>query len=144
MLTSETADHMRELGEAYEALLQPHLKSTTPAVSFFSSVSGKIVSKSGTFDATYWRSNLENPVLFNSAIKLILDTQPQDHLFLEIGPHSALAGPIRQILKANSRKNDTYVTALERGKDCGESVLKMIGFKISPSTLSKLPPMEPS
>ncbi|EHK97750.1 putative Phthiocerol synthesis polyketide synthase type I PpsC [Glarea lozoyensis 74030] len=32
---------------------------------------------------------------------------PQDHLFLEIGPHSALAGPIRQILKANSRKNDT-------------------------------------
>jgi acyl transferase domain-containing protein len=96
-------------------------------VPFFSSVFGKILCESGTFDPAYWRSNLENPVLFNSASKLILDTQAQDHLFLEIGPHSALAGPIRQILKANSRKNDTYVTALERGKDCGESVLKMIG-----------------
>lgn len=118
---------MKEFGEEYEALLRPRVQSRQPAIPLFSSVETNVITEKGQLGPAYWRANLENPVLFHSAVELCLAAQTQDQLFLEVGPHSALAGPIRQILKANGRVNVTYVTALTRGDDCTKSVLKMAG-----------------
>jgi len=118
---------MKDFGEAYEALLRPWVESRQPAIPFFSSVTGQAIAGKGRLGPAYWRANLESPVLFLSAIELCLAAQTQDQLFLEVGPHSALAGPIRQILKAADRGNVTYVAALTRGEDCTKSVLKMAG-----------------
>lgn len=118
---------MRDFGERYEMLLEDKLESRATVVPFFSSVQGKVIGEAGKLNAAYWRANLESPVLFNSAVKLLLDTRPENQLFLEIGPHGALAGPIRQILQDRGRLDDAYITALNRGKDCTESFLKMAG-----------------
>lgn len=48
---------------------------------------------------TYWRSNGENAVLFYPAVAALVKSNPQPKMFLEIGPHGALAGPLRQIMK---------------------------------------------
>ena len=120
--------HMQEIGENYQNLIKPHIISRRPTLPFFSSVTGKNAMDSEDLGASYWRRNLESPVLFYSAVRSILENQPTDVLFLEIGPHSALAGPLRQIFKATSCKNElTYGTTLTRGKNCTESVLKMAG-----------------
>jgi acyl transferase domain-containing protein len=47
---------------------------------------------------------------------------------LELGPHSALQGPLRQILQNDSRAGSiAYITALLRGKDAVRSVLEAMG-----------------
>jgi acyl transferase domain-containing protein len=86
-----------------------------------------MIAEKGQLGSAYCRANLESPVLSNFAIELCLAAQIQDQVFLEARPHSALSGPIRQILKASGRANVTYVTALTRGDDCTKSVLKMAG-----------------
>lgn len=40
--------------------------------------------------------------------------------FLEVGPHLALAGPVRQILTQAS-SSAPYIAAMNRGEDCVES-----------------------
>lgn len=118
---------MIEYGEEYEASMKLQVQSRKPTIPFFSSVIRKVITEEEQLGPAYWRLNLESPVLFHSAIELCLATQTQDQLFLEVGPHSALAGPIRQILKAMGRANATYVSALTRGGDSTKSVLKMAG-----------------
>lgn len=127
LIFSSNIDHMKQFGLEYEELLRPRVQSRRPNIPFFSSVNANVITKKGQLGPAYWRANLENPVLFHPAVELCLDAQTQDQIFLEVGPHSALAGPIRQILKANGRANVTYVTALTRGDDCTKSVLKMAG-----------------
>ncbi|KAF7554946.1 hypothetical protein G7Z17_g2570 [Cylindrodendrum hubeiense] len=50
----------------------------------------------------------------------------KDGIFLEIGPHSTLAGPLRQICAAIPRSFN-YVSTLSRGKDSMVSFLSAIG-----------------
>ena len=118
---------MQQVGDKYEQLLRPLVKSKAPVVPFFSSVQMKILNEAGQCDAPYWRANLENPVLFASTVKCLLSARPQQQIFLEVGPHSALAGPMREILHDAERKEDVYLTALTRGKNCTQSVLKAAG-----------------
>ncbi|WYZ36126.1 hypothetical protein EsH8_XI_000009 [Colletotrichum jinshuiense] len=47
-------------------------------------------------------------------------------IFLEIGPHSALAGPIRQIVGAEKAKAE-YISVLTRGKDSHQELLRAVG-----------------
>lgn len=119
---------MKDVGSDYEAVLTPILSSKSPKIPFFSSVTGKRITEATSLGASYWRQNLESPVLFHSAIQACLFSQPQDHLFLEVGPHSALAGPLRQIFKdKDSKSNLSYLPTILRGKDCTHSVLNTIG-----------------
>jgi acyl transferase domain-containing protein len=119
-------DHMVEFGSEYYNLIERQIAARQPKVPFYSSVTGKILDKSETLGPTYWRTNLESPVLFNSAVTAILLDQPENSLYLEIGPHSALSGPLRQIFKATSTQS-IYESTLIRGKDCVESMLTTAG-----------------
>lgn len=122
------SDHMRDIGESYESMIKPLMAARSPTVPFFSSVTGQVLADTEDLGSSYWRRNLESPVLFYPAVKASLENETLNVTFLEIGPHSALAGPLRQIFKAVSGKKDlSYVSALIRGKDCTESLLKMTG-----------------
>ena len=78
----------------------------------------------------YWVQNLINPVLFTDAIKELVS--PADgngentiDLLIEIGPHSALGGPIEQILSSHGIKNINYTSMLVRGQSAFESSLDL-------------------
>ncbi|KAA8567237.1 hypothetical protein EYC84_010277 [Monilinia fructicola] len=77
--------------------------------------------------ASYWKANLESPVLFSEAIVnlLTMDDVPI-HAVVEIGPHPALKGPLEQIFKAES-KTVGYCSTLKRGEDSRVSILQLAG-----------------
>lgn len=119
---------MQELGEAYQAQLEGHVYSRRPVVPFFSTVISKAIVEAAKLDPLYWRTNLESPVLFYGAIKKILSEPTQDHLFVEVGPHSALAGPLRQIFQTTTtEKLPTYIPTLVRDGDGTKSLLTTLG-----------------
>ncbi|TGJ85565.1 hypothetical protein E0Z10_g3197 [Xylaria hypoxylon] len=110
---------MEEIGQLYEDLITPmflghHDKAqpwatsnqdlcSTPDVKMYSSVgdSPEDLSVIGheKMSATYWRHNLERPVQFSAALIKLAEDHKEIQL-IEIGPHSALKGPIQQIRKA--------------------------------------------
>ena len=119
---------MEEIGDEYQELLDGLFTSSQPTVPFFSSVTGEVIVDANELGPSYWRSNLESPVLFYSATQAILHEQTQESLFLEIGPHPALAGPLRQIFKdAQTISAPTYVPTIVRGKNCTASLLATMG-----------------
>ncbi|KAG9231668.1 polyketide synthase [Amylocarpus encephaloides] len=107
--TGQRAYHsymMKEVGEMYEELLSQHLgdnntvEETPLGATMYSSVGEagnrlRIFEKYTTTTA-YWRENLEKPVQFSSAIYNLIVKKGKHHA-VEIGPHSALKGPLDQI-----------------------------------------------
>ncbi|KAL6231642.1 hypothetical protein BDW75DRAFT_247787 [Aspergillus navahoensis] len=120
--------HMLDVGAEYEKHLQPFVHAQPVVIPFFSTVTGKTAG-TAILDAGYWRRNLESPVKFFPAVKsLIASHQPVDQLYLEIGPHSALGGPLRQIFKTTAAKGRlAYLPTLVRGKHAVESILQACG-----------------
>jgi NADPH:quinone reductase-like Zn-dependent oxidoreductase len=100
-----------------------------PAARFFSSVTTMEVDTAASPLASpyYWVVNLVSPVRFRDAVQKLLQNhhQPSDVL-LEIGPHSALAGPVRQICEAAGRPCN-YTAAQIRGKNGVTSFLSALG-----------------
>ncbi|KAL6231430.1 hypothetical protein BDW75DRAFT_247894 [Aspergillus navahoensis] len=122
--------HMHDIAGEYEAAIQGLSAENSSMVPFFSSVTGTIITESSRLDGTYWRQNLESPVRFLKAIHTILDCGEEDtgRVFLEVGPHSALSGPLRQIFSEHQRgKVCSYVPSLVRGEDPRTSILYTAG-----------------
>lgn len=119
---------MVEVGADYEALLNSQVSTKPFEVPFFSTVTGEAILDSKQLRPSYWRRNLESPVLFHSATQAVLDRFSQESIFLEIGPRSALAGPLRQIFKAaETSKKPIYIPSLVRGKNSTGSLLTAVG-----------------
>ncbi|KAI1348897.1 polyketide synthase [Xylaria sp. FL0043] len=80
--------------------------STTdsPKPKFFSSTYGSIIDPSKLQDATYWTTNLVSPVRFYESMTAMLQATSEDSQsklitdILEVGPHAALSGPVRNIV----------------------------------------------
>ncbi|PFH63073.1 hypothetical protein XA68_18210 [Ophiocordyceps unilateralis] len=120
------SSHMSEAGNRILETTKPcqHQKTTVP---FYSSLTGELVPVESQLPPTYWRDNLVSPVLFSGAIHGLLHDLRRETVLLEIGPHSALQGPILQILKANSGKPAAYVSTLTRHTNSVFSVLAACG-----------------
>ncbi|GKT61721.1 polyketide synthase [Colletotrichum tofieldiae] len=126
--------HMQEVGGRYLSLTSPYVDNSKSFDSsgpyLFSSVTGSKLAQETPTDAKYWRANLESPVLFDAAVTaLIAEHKSQSSnqlMFLEVGPHSALAGPLRQIL-AQQGINLPYASCLIRSKNSTESFMTAIG-----------------
>ncbi|PTB75157.1 polyketide synthase [Trichoderma longibrachiatum ATCC 18648] len=93
---------MAEIGDLYESLVTPYI--TTKSVAAITATLFSTVGQSpddlkaielGTNMASYFRRNLEQPVQFSAGLTTMILGQ-KFHL-IEIGPHSALKGPIQQI-----------------------------------------------
>ncbi|KAI4256798.1 MAG: hypothetical protein LQ352_001923 [Teloschistes flavicans] len=132
--------HMQEVGEGYEnemhvtASRVPSRGTSTTRknsiglpVKFFSSVYGKQF-PSKILGPHYWRENLESPVLFHEAVSEMV-TIMQPEVMVEIGPHSALMAPLRQISKSMSSdtKFPEYLSAIKRNSNNVKDILELAG-----------------
>ena len=120
--------HMVEIGDHYRSLLENKIEEREPIKPFFSSLTGALLHKGTLLGPRYWQQNIESPVLFRQAVFSIIEDPigKLNPVFLEIGPHSALSGPIRQIL---NHKGTTapYASVLARNQNCLESLLAFVG-----------------
>ncbi|KAF2195930.1 hypothetical protein K469DRAFT_545317 [Zopfia rhizophila CBS 207.26] len=117
--------HMKH-AEQYFASKLGDVSERAPQAAFYSSVSGTKLDEGQTLGGVYWTKNLVSPVLFSPAVQELLKTNGSS-LFLEIGPHSALAGPIRQILHAQGNSSARYLPTFVRGQDAHASLLQAVG-----------------
>jgi len=108
---------MTSLGEQYQTLLQKHGISTkVGACPIFSSITAEVV-HGMKVKAEYWRGILKSPVDFNEAVQKVVQEASVNTL-VEIGPHSALSGPIREIRARMGLKQSqmSYIPTLIRGR----------------------------
>lgn len=119
--------HMAEIGEDYLSLIRQQVTGNDPDIPFFSSVTGKLLDRERGLGSNYWKDNLESPVRFREAVTSLLKHEVgQNAVFLEVGPHSALAGPLRQIFTVVSSPAP-YVAAMTRNQNCISSLLTAVG-----------------
>ncbi|KAH7333356.1 hypothetical protein BKA65DRAFT_404016 [Rhexocercosporidium sp. MPI-PUGE-AT-0058] len=130
--------HMQAIGQQYYDSIAPHIQVCKPKIAFFSTVTGTRAAKNVTLDASYWRRNLESRVRFYAATKnLVADMGIEGRLFLEVGPHSALAGPLRQIFK-DVGVSPGYVSSISRGEDSRQAFFQAVGQLWSTRFLTRL------
>lgn len=146
--TAYHSPHMREVSPTYLAMIgeitpkQPdETTDSNNSPVMYSSLTGSMVSSAEELSAQYWVDNMQNPVQFSQALSALLKhkkvapggTRPiavQWGGFLEIGPHAALQGPLRQIIDvANNKfaKSAPYVSMLVRGKNATETSMNAAG-----------------
>ena len=131
---------MQSVAEEYHtSLLASNLGSDLsqkPSCEQYSSVTGQ---KLQLNDITpgYWVENMTKPVLFSDALvemctksKGRASTQTRNissiDLLIEIGPHGALAGPVREIIQSQpALAKISYLSALNREEDAVDTVLKL-------------------
>jgi acyl transferase domain-containing protein len=120
---------MKPLALEYLELLRSELgtkfESKGLHVPMFSTVSGDCVKVSSSLSVDYWSSNLLSPVLFNSAARKLM-SQFSDTVLLELGPHSTLAGPLREIV-SGSGISYNYVSTLLRFSSSRDNFLSALG-----------------
>nr|D2E9X0.1 RecName: Full=Reducing polyketide synthase DEP5; AltName: Full=Depudecin biosynthesis cluster protein 1 [Alternaria brassicicola]ACZ57548.1 polyketide synthase [Alternaria brassicicola] len=114
------------IGKARQATTQKHVSSKTKMVS---SVTNSVLADDAVLDEKYWSANLVSPVLFNQAVQTALKCKevPEVDILIEIGPHSALSGPLRQIKTYLHADKLQYLPTLVRGFPCANQVLKLAG-----------------
>ena len=106
-----------------------------------SSLLGRKVAVEDLRKPSYWVDNLVSPVLFTTAFQHIICKNvakklDKSHLkslrvdiCIEIGPHAALRGPIRDILiESGQDRSIQYLAVLERHCDASITFLKALGY----------------
>ncbi|KAF1850314.1 uncharacterized protein K460DRAFT_372604 [Cucurbitaria berberidis CBS 394.84] len=131
---SGDADAIKELQtlieEAHPGMFARTLQSSS--VRFHSSLLGRLASGI-ELDSTYWVQNLTCAVRFDEAVQSMC--QPADdfktgvNFLVELGPHAALQGPIKQILKhvGGPATKIAYSSALGRKKNAVQTALALAG-----------------
>lgn len=133
--------HMESVAQEYlAALSEVRAQAVVADIEFYSSVTGQRA-ESAELGPSYWVENMVGQVKFAESLRqLCLATGQKNtksrqrgrdstvNILVEIGPHSALAGPIKQILQADSKINHAkaiYQTALVRKLDAVETCLAL-------------------
>ncbi|KAI0377169.1 polyketide synthase [Hypomontagnella monticulosa] len=95
---------------------------------FISSVTCASIGDVAGFAPPYWAANLVSPVRFSSALSIFLaqSTWAAANTLLEIGPHSTLSGPVRQIC-ANLQRQCNYIPSQVRDNNSVASLLSALG-----------------
>jgi acyl transferase domain-containing protein/NADPH:quinone reductase-like Zn-dependent oxidoreductase len=132
------SDHMLPMADEYlqclKSLLTP-TKSKTSVI-YGSPVTGSIIRDPSKLQASHWIRSLVQPVLFSPALQRVCSVSPADggiHTLLELGPHGALAGPIRQTMKLPGLKDRdiSYISCLTRGKDAMWTAQSLVAALVS-------------
>ncbi|BCS08366.1 polyketide synthase [Aspergillus luchuensis IFO 4308] len=128
---------MKVVAPLYEQLLlraKPEAGSSAPSeqlsrVPMISSVTGTRIYEKD-MNSKYWVENLINRVRFHAAITELQSMEALQGLshFVEIGPHSALSGPLKQITSDNGLQRETkYIPSIIRGSDSCDDLLRVAG-----------------
>ena len=148
------SEYLAKLGN-----LEPDVQDT--GCQMVSSVTCQFVSASDVCRGSYWIDNLVSPVDFNGAVgqcsrrdKNVYKTKKLDKshkrevtpdFWVELGPHSALQGPLREILSESEvQPIASYTSALIRNQPASVTLLKALGqlvcrgFKVDTTDLNQL------
>jgi acyl transferase domain-containing protein/NADP-dependent 3-hydroxy acid dehydrogenase YdfG len=143
--TAYHSPHMREVSPSYLEMIgeisPKQTDETDSSPVMYSSLTGSMVTSAKELNAQYWVNNMQNPVQFSQGLSALLKhkkvapggTRPvavQWGGFLEVGPHAALQGPLRQIIDVSNNKfakSASYASMLVRGKDATETSLNAAG-----------------
>lgn len=138
------SSYMNEVAAEYKSLLKDIQASdqATGLPLMISSVTSSIISIKELGQAEYWIKNMISPVLFSDALHQMCWQSPKtlrkklgarkstvnvDDL-VEIGPHSALRGPIMDVLKILVKREEiTYNSMLLRNRSAISSSLEVAG-----------------
>ena len=127
--------HMEVVAQSYHSSLDKmahHMARKN--VAFYSSVTGK--RKLHDFGPSYWVSNLVSQVKFSAASRLVAEHlsaagSTANNVLVEVGPHSALAGPLRQSLSdlkgVGGSFKYTYIPCLVRNENAVSTILALAG-----------------
>ncbi|RYO91715.1 hypothetical protein DL762_002044 [Monosporascus cannonballus] len=128
--------HMAPVGDAYDIILSRALSTLTEddflwrktRSRMISSVTGEPIVED-TLPASYWSANLKQRVLFNTAVQRLGSDEDFNNVscMVEIGPHSALSGPFKQICIANKFDKLSYIPSLVRNKNDADQLLSVAG-----------------
>jgi acyl transferase domain-containing protein len=120
--------HMSHISQEYIDQLQSILplpkKTWGDAATFVSPVTGDKITSPSSLAPEHWARNMTHPVLFSQAFdKMCFEEEGTSNvdMVVEIGAHSTLAGPIRQILKARNTELP-YVSCLKRPDNAVETM----------------------
>ena len=128
--------HMLALGKLYEEQATEGLNDVkalteneppAPLLKWISSVT--MQEEKGSPLPEYSRRNLESPVLFSPVVERLAIEEPLD-LLIEIGPHPALGGPLKQIRSSLGKSGVVLppcLASLRRGEDDVVSMLTLAG-----------------
>ena len=130
--------HMKVIVEQYyEAVKDIKVNQPETAPLLFSTVTGSLID-GVELNASYWVRNMVSPVQFAKALEALISSLPATShrkgrdghsadVMLEIGPHSALQGPLRQILtKVGKIDKFDYLSMLIRRKDAAVTSLEAL------------------
>jgi acyl transferase domain-containing protein len=139
--TAYHSHHMACVAENYEVALSGLDLCPPGEVKFYSSVTGQLLDWT-ELTPNYWVKNMLSTVLFSDSVRsLCLDKRGAKSkkgrkaatavgILVEIGPHSALSGPIRDILKSDinlSASSISYIPSLIRNKDAVKTCQDLAG-----------------
>ncbi len=137
--------HMKEIaGDYLSAMGDLELGDTVRGCpSMISTVTNHHVTSQELNNCDYWVKNMVSPVRFSEVVQKWASTSAKPERrklggaskestalydLLELGPHSALAGPVRDILKTTSRvENVTYASSLTRNVSALETTMSAAG-----------------
>ncbi|KAF5872206.1 putative polyketide synthase protein [Botrytis fragariae] len=135
--------HMEAIALEYESSIQNIEAgwSASRSCIMISTVTGRLIESSDLREPSYWVSNMVSPVRFYEAMQSIcgqtsrltrkkLDCSHRAHIcvnmLIEVGPHSALQGPIQQILSQNPQARISYSSMLHRKRPAEETALNVV------------------
>lgn len=122
--------HMNLVADYYHESIRETM-STQPAsaalpLEYYSSLRGTKIEDVAALDAQYWVENLTKPVRFSTSVKQMCTENIPD-IIIEIGPHAALEGPVKQILKSVGAQasKTVYFSALYRNQCAVNTSIKL-------------------
>ena len=117
--------HMRDIAGEYLAAIKAVKPNARCSTQFHSSVQGGQIDTE-ELTATYWVENLTSPVQFVDGLQSMYNKRKGPDILIEIGPHSALESPIRDIMKSSGTINDVrYFPSLVRDRDASLTTLSL-------------------
>lgn len=129
--------HMLLVADHYRDCVGEITPSDLSKADFHSSLLGKKLPRDYSLGIDYWVKNLTSPVLFSEALEsLCSPASGSDKLpdvLIEIGPHCALKGPVRDVLKSmlNTSAKPEYLPSLLRLEDPVATMLQTAGRLIT-------------
>ncbi|KAM3502816.1 hypothetical protein MY11210_008941 [Beauveria gryllotalpidicola] len=118
--------HMKLVAPDYATALEKIEPTAHRSAVFYSSLLGGVTDSDFVLSASYWASNLTEPVLFSAALGAIC-TEMRPTAFVEVGPHSTLQGPIKQVLMSLEGRfaKAIYSPTLVRHEDATKSLVAL-------------------
>ncbi|KAF5012109.1 hypothetical protein FDECE_1826 [Fusarium decemcellulare] len=142
--TAYHSHHMEAVASDYEhSLAGMEVNPPSESIEMVSTVTGELLKSSDILGPKYWRENMVSPVRFSTGLQALCApratakrarrlaaSQASVDVLVELGPHAALAGPIKQILGVPSLEKSgiVYKSVLSRGQDACATALEAAAF----------------